>query len=83
MTDKQRQEFRDKWMGEFYDSVTDTREELEQRFDQMLLAYDKLNGDKWARLKEFVEKDTEECDLVKKIFAEISRLEEGDAHEPE
>ena len=90
MTDKQRQEFRDKWMGEFYDSVTDTWEELEQRFDQMLLAYDKLNGDRLVRLKEFVEADLERATAIsddafydgirieaRSILAEIERLEEG------
>jgi hypothetical protein len=54
----------------------------------MLLEYDKLNGDRLARLKEFVEADLEQATAIsddafydgirieaRSILAEISRLE--------
>jgi len=85
MTDKQRAEFVEKRVGEFYDAVADTWEQVAQRLEKFLLEYDKLNGDKLERLKEFVEgelfelhTDSPKCSALTEaqiILAEIERLE--------
>jgi hypothetical protein len=101
MTDKQRAEFVEKWAKHLIFEISggdiDDREHEKRVTDfvvrllvKMLLEYDKLNGDKLARLKEFVRtkavSNTWELDGVpfsieaidvKTILAEIERLEEG------
>jgi len=86
MTDKERAEFVER-------NAEDLRgllilDDVILGLTQLLLEYDKLNGDKWARLKEFVRtkavSNTWELDGVpfsieaidvKTILAEIERLE--------
>jgi hypothetical protein len=80
MTDKERQEFVDRYAEKF--NVT------ENNILVLLADYDKLNGDRLERLKEFVEADLERATAIsddafydgirieaRSILAEISRLE--------
>jgi hypothetical protein len=88
MTDKQRAEFVERWLPIMPFATGYERNRSRNLLDKMLLEYDKLNGDKWARLKEFVRtkavSNTWELDGVpfsieaidvKTILAEILRLE--------
>jgi hypothetical protein len=89
MSDKQRQEFMDRYAEKF--NVT------ENNILVLLADYDKLNGDKWEGLREFVERELGESERIlnskgiheifmkyesaaripayKQILAEILRLE--------
>ena len=75
MTDKERQEFREKWAKHLIFEISggdiDDREHEKRVTDfvvrllvKMLLEYDKLNGDKLARLKESVEADLERTNSI-------------------
>jgi len=85
MSDK-RQEFVGKWASKIDREFNDSYPDYCKALDKMLLDYDKLNGDKLERLKEFVKNRRKElmpsydscCQVMvelKKILAEISRLE--------
>jgi len=90
MTDKQRAEFVEKWALVLN---VPSRHGPGANLLGMLLEYDKLNDDRWARLKEFVEAQIAHCELnriisgldrdtpfwetYRIILAEIERLEEG------
>jgi hypothetical protein len=88
MIDKQRAEFVGRWAHKIDWEFNDTEPEYRKAIDQMLAEYDKLNGDRWARVKEFVwtmRKQLswyyghQEIQIVREnldnILAEIERLE--------
>jgi hypothetical protein len=58
MTDKERAEFAEKWSGNLTEFITEIDRipyDAKRKFiKSMLLEYNKLNGDRLARLKEFV-----------------------------
>ena len=89
MTDK-RQEFINKWQNHLEIEMDGhTGYPAKWQLRDLLAAYDKLNGDRWERLKEFVEKEEEENEAkpsfddyyigegaeIDIILAEIERLE--------
>ena len=63
MSDK-RQEFVEKWVKIFNPKVNPSDEWVRGTLARMLLEYDKLNGDKLARLKESVEADLERTNSI-------------------
>ena len=64
MTDKERQEFVEKWLPMMPLATGYERNRSRHLLTKMLLAYDKLNGDRLERLKESVEADLERTNSI-------------------